>query len=81
MAVGLNFAMMIVALRPAFNLPFRTLKDVTETRDLLATFPLTARKQIGEPGGPEMAPHPPRRSERPGAAGALLYFRPPICPA
>jgi hypothetical protein len=47
MAVGLNFAMMIVASRPAFNLPFRTLKDVTETRDLLATFPLTARKQIG----------------------------------
>jgi hypothetical protein len=45
MAVGLNFAMMIVASRPAFNLPFRTLKDVTETRDLLATFPLTARKQ------------------------------------
>jgi len=45
MAVGLNFAMMIVASRPAFTLPFRTLKDVTETRDLLATFPLTARKQ------------------------------------
>jgi len=45
MAVGLNFAMMIVASRPAFNLPFRTLKDVTETRDLLATFHLTARKQ------------------------------------
>ena len=45
MAVGLNFVMMIVASRPAFNLPFRTLKDVTETRDLLATFPLTARKQ------------------------------------
>jgi hypothetical protein len=33
LAVGLNFAMMIVASRPAFNLPFRTLKDVTETRD------------------------------------------------
>ena len=45
LAVGLNFAMMIVASRPAFNLPFRTLKDVTETRDLLATFHLTARKQ------------------------------------
>ena len=45
MAVGLNFVMMIVASRPAFNLPFRTLKDVTETRDLLATFHLTARKQ------------------------------------
>jgi hypothetical protein len=32
-------AMMIVASRPAFNLPFRTLKDVTETRDLLARSP------------------------------------------
>jgi hypothetical protein len=45
LAVGLNFAMMIVASRPAFNLPFRSLKDVTETRDLLATFHLSARKQ------------------------------------
>jgi hypothetical protein len=45
LAVGLNFAMMIVASRPAFNLPFRTLKDVTETRDLLATFHLAVRKQ------------------------------------
>ena len=82
MAVGLNFAMMIVASRPAFNLPFRTLKDVTETRDLLATFPLTAAQADWvNVGGPEMAPHTPQRSERPGAAGALLYFRPPICPA
>jgi hypothetical protein len=24
-------------------------------------------------GGPEMAPHTPQRSERPGKAGALLY--------
>jgi hypothetical protein len=43
-AVGLNFAMMIVASRPAFNLPFRSLKDVTETRELLATFHLSPRK-------------------------------------
>jgi len=26
-------------------------------------------------GGPEMAPTPPRRSERPGQAVALLYSR------
>jgi len=25
-------------------------------------------------GGPEMAPQTPQRSERPGAAGALLYL-------
>ena len=27
-------------------------------------------------GGPEMAPHPPQPSERPGGAGALLYLAP-----
>ena len=47
LAVGLNFAMMIVASRPAFNLPFHSMKDVTETRELLATFQLTPRKQPG----------------------------------
>src|SRR5262245_4030978 len=47
LAVGLNFAMMIVASRPAFNLPFHSMKDVTETRELLATFHLTPRKQPG----------------------------------
>jgi hypothetical protein len=25
-------------------------------------------------GGPEMAPHTPQRSERPGSAGALIYL-------
>ncbi|HET7340291.1 MAG TPA: hypothetical protein VFL90_02425 [Methylomirabilota bacterium] len=44
-AAGLNFAMMIVASRPVFPLPFRTLKEATETRDLLATFQLAPRKQ------------------------------------
>jgi hypothetical protein len=47
LAVGLNFAMMIVASRPAFNLPFHSMKDVTETRELLATFHLMPRKQPG----------------------------------
>ena len=47
LAVGLNFAMMIVASRPAFNLPFHSMKDVTETRELLETFHLTPRKQPG----------------------------------
>jgi hypothetical protein len=47
LAVGLNFAMMIVASRPAFNLPFHSMKDVTDTHELLATFHLTPRKQPG----------------------------------
>ena len=45
LAAGLNFGMMIVASRPAFPLPFKTLKEVTDTRDILASFHLTARKQ------------------------------------
>ncbi|HEU5194344.1 MAG TPA: hypothetical protein VFW70_06350 [Methylomirabilota bacterium] len=45
LAAGLNFAMMIVASRPAFQLPFHTLKEVTDTRDILATFQLLPRKQ------------------------------------
>jgi hypothetical protein len=43
-AAGLNFAMMIVASRPAFQLPFKTLKEVTDTRDILASFHLAPRK-------------------------------------
>ena len=44
-AVALNFGTMLVASRPVFYLPFRTLKEVTDTRDILATFQLTPRKQ------------------------------------
>jgi hypothetical protein len=44
-AVALNFGTMMVASRPVFHLPFRTLKEVTDTRDILATFQLTPRKQ------------------------------------
>jgi hypothetical protein len=45
LAAGLNFGMMMVASRPAFPLPFKTLKEVTDTRDLMASFNLTPRKQ------------------------------------
>jgi hypothetical protein len=45
LAAGLNFGTMIVASRPAFQLPFHTLKEVTDTRDILATFHLLPRKQ------------------------------------
>jgi hypothetical protein len=44
-AAALNFGMLLVAARPAFQLPFRTFKEVTETRDLLAELQLTPRKQ------------------------------------
>jgi hypothetical protein len=44
-AVALNFGTMLIASRPVFSLPFKTLKEVTDTRDLLATFQLTPRKQ------------------------------------
>jgi hypothetical protein len=45
LAAGLNFGTMIVASRPVFPLPFRSLKEATDTRDLLATFHMTPRKQ------------------------------------
>ena len=45
LAAGINFGMMMVASRPAFPLPFKTLKEVTDTRDILASFHLTPRKQ------------------------------------
>ena len=44
-AVALNFGTMLVASRAVFQLPFKTLKEATETRDLLATFQLAPRKQ------------------------------------
>jgi hypothetical protein len=44
-AAALNFALVIVASRPAFQLPFKTMKEVTETRDILASFHLVPRKQ------------------------------------
>ena len=44
-AVALNFGTMLAASRPVFYLPFKSLKDVTDTRDILATFQLVPRKQ------------------------------------
>jgi hypothetical protein len=44
-AAALNFGTMLVASRPVFHLPFQTMKEVTDTRDILATFQLTPRKQ------------------------------------
>jgi hypothetical protein len=44
-AAALNFGMLIIASRPAFYLPFRTMKEVTDTRDLVAELQLTARRQ------------------------------------
>ena len=44
-AVALNFGTMLVASRPVLQLPFKTLKEVTDARDLLAAFQPTPRKQ------------------------------------
>ena len=44
-AAGLNFAMLVVASRPVFHLPFKSLREVTDTRDLLSTLQLLPRKQ------------------------------------
>lgn len=44
-AVALNFGTMLIASRPIFSLPFKSLKEVTETRDIMATLQLAPRKQ------------------------------------
>jgi hypothetical protein len=45
LAAALNFAMVLLVSRPVFPLPFRTLKEVTETRDIATTMELLPRKQ------------------------------------
>jgi len=44
--VHLLGAMILTASRPVFNLPFRSLKEVTETRDMETTMHLEPRKQV-----------------------------------
>jgi hypothetical protein len=44
-AVALNFGTTLVASRPVLQLPFKTLKEVTDARDLLAAYQPTPRKQ------------------------------------
>jgi hypothetical protein len=46
LGAALNFAMILTASRPVFNLPFRSLKEVTEARDLETTIQLEPRKQV-----------------------------------
>jgi hypothetical protein len=45
LAAALNFAMILLLARPAFNLPFRALREVTEARDALTALHLLPRKQ------------------------------------
>ena len=45
LGAALNFAMILTAARPVFSLPFKSLKEVTEARDLLATMHMQPRKQ------------------------------------
>ena len=43
--LAMNFAMLVVASRPVFHLPFKSLREVTDTRDVLASLHFTPRKQ------------------------------------
>jgi hypothetical protein len=47
LAAMLNFAMILLLARPAFNLPFKGLKEITETREALAAMHLLPRKEMG----------------------------------
>jgi hypothetical protein len=47
LGAALNFGMILTASRPVFNLPFRSLKEVTESRDMETTMHLEPRKQVG----------------------------------
>jgi len=42
----LNFAMILLLARPAFGLPFRGLKEITEVRETLAAMHLQPRKEM-----------------------------------
>ncbi|MGH7277601.1 MAG: hypothetical protein ACREJG_02845 [Candidatus Rokuibacteriota bacterium] len=44
LAAGLNFGMVLFTGRPVFSLPFKGVKEVMDTRDLLASMQLQARK-------------------------------------
>jgi len=44
-AAALNFGLLVAASRPAFQLPFRTMKDIADTRELLDELQLAPRKQ------------------------------------
>ena len=46
LGAALNFAMILTASRPVFNLPFRSLKEVTEARDMETTIQMEPRKQV-----------------------------------
>jgi hypothetical protein len=46
-AVAVNFAMVLIASRPVFALPFRGIRDAMDTRELLAPLPLEATKGAG----------------------------------
>ncbi|HET6369802.1 MAG TPA: hypothetical protein VFG95_01310, partial [Nitrospiria bacterium] len=44
LAAALNFALILVASRPAFSLPFKNLKEVMETREILSAMHLQPKK-------------------------------------
>ena len=44
-AAALNFGMLVVASRPVFSLPFRSMGEIADTRELLAELHFAPRKQ------------------------------------
>src|SRR3989442_11605737 len=47
-AAALNFAMILVTSRPFFSIPFKSLKEVLETRETLAAMHLQPKKRSEE---------------------------------
>ena len=45
LAAAINFAMVLLTARPVFALPFKSLKEVTETREMLAGMHLQPKRQ------------------------------------
>jgi hypothetical protein len=43
-AAAVNFAMVLVASRPVFNLPFKALDEIPESRTVLSSLHLQPRK-------------------------------------
>jgi hypothetical protein len=47
LAASMNFAMILVSSRPAFRLPFRSLREVMETREAMVSAQIQPRKVVG----------------------------------
>src|SRR3989441_10750370 len=62
LAAAMNFAMVLITARPVFALPFKSLKEVTETREMLGVH-LQPKRQASACAA--AAARPPSRCSRP----------------